>query len=128
MTGGVLHQLWAAVTTAMASWHQGKLFVEHAVSISHDTLHLIFGVLIWLGVALLSRRPLTTWTPWLWVLAFILWNEVADLWNEHWPDAGQQYGEGAKDIALTMFVPTLLMIAARLRPDLFRAAARRTGR
>ena len=55
------------------------------------------------------------------MLAFILWNEAADLWNEHWPDAGQQYGEGAKDIALTMFVPTLLMIAARLRPDLFRA-------
>jgi 4-hydroxybenzoate polyprenyltransferase len=123
-----LHQLWGAVSTAMASWHQGKLFIEHAVRISHDTLHLIFGVLIWLVVALVSRRPLTSWTPWLWALAFILWNEASDLWNEHWPDAGQQYGEGAKDIALTMFVPTLLMMAARFRPDLFRAAPQRRSR
>jgi hypothetical protein len=112
----------------MSSWHQGKLFVEHAVRISHDTLHLIFGIVLWLLVGLLSRRALTSWTPWLWVLAFILWNETVDLWTERWPDAGMQYGEGAKDVALTMLLPTLLMFAARLRPDLFRATAKRRKR
>jgi hypothetical protein len=128
MKAGPLHRVWQTVSTAMSSWHQGKLFLEHAVQVSHDTLHLIVGVLIWLVAALLTRRPVTSWIPWLWVLAFILWNEAADLWNEHWPDAGQQYGEGAKDVALTMLVPTVLMFAARARPDLFRAVPSRRSR
>jgi hypothetical protein len=46
-----------------------------------------------------------------------------DLWIEQWPDPGQQYGEGAKDLLLTMAVPTMTMLAARARPDLFRATA-----
>lgn len=56
----------------------------------------------------------------MWLLAIIAWNEATDLWNEQWPQPGQQYGEGAKDLMLTMLVPTLMMIAARARPDLFR--------
>jgi hypothetical protein len=44
----------------MASWHQGKLFVEHAVAISHDSLHILIGVLLWLVLGLLLGRPLTS--------------------------------------------------------------------
>ncbi len=108
----------------MSSWHQGKLFIEHSTAINHDTLHLLFGVVAWLVIALLLRRPVTSWRPWLWLLAVIGWNETADLWLERWPDPGTQYGEGAKDLLLTMLLPTLLLFAARLRPDLFRLAQR----
>ena len=107
------------------SWHQGKLFIEHSFSISHDSLHMIVGVLLWVVLGLFTRRPLTAWRPWLWLFAVILWNETVDLWIEQWPDPGQQYGESAKDLLLTMAVPTIIMLAARFRPDLFRAAARR---
>ena len=123
-----MHRIWHAITAAMASWHQGKLFIEHAVRVSHDSLHVIVGVLVWLVAALVTRRPVTSRVPWLWALAFILWNETVDLWTERWPDAGMQYGEGAKDIGLTMLLPTLLMFAARLRPDLFRAAPQKRRR
>src|SRR5438876_10120850 len=112
-----LHELWVVITGAMNSWHQAKLFVEHSVTIEHGTLHVIVGVLIWLALALVMRRPVTTWRPWLWLLAIILWNETVDLWTEQWPDPGQQYGEGFQDLMLTMLVPTLIMVAARLRPD-----------
>ncbi len=115
----MLHDLWRAITAAMSSWHQGKLFVEHLLTISHDTLHLIVGLLVWLAIGLLTRRSLASWRPWLWLLVLILWNETVDLWIERWPDAGQQYGEGFKDLALTMAVPTIMMIVARLRPELF---------
>jgi len=116
-------KLWNALVTAMKSWHQGKLFIEHSVSFSHDALHIFAGVLLWIAFALMLRRPLTSWRPWLWLLAIILWNEAVDLWIEQWPDPGQQYGEGAKDLLLTMAVPTILMAAARARPDLFRGQA-----
>ena len=113
----MLRSLGMALTTAMQSWHQGKLFVEQSLTISHDTLH-----------GLVSGRPLTSLRPWLWLFAIILWNETVDLTVEHWPDRGKQYGEGMKDILLTMAVPTVLMFLARGRPDLFRSAAGRRRR
>ena len=124
----MLHDLWRAITAAMNSWHQGKLFVEHLLTISHDTLHLIVGLLVWLAIGLLTRHSLASWRPWLWLLVLILWNEAVDLWIERWPDAGQQYGEGFKDLLLTMTVPTIVMIVARLRPDLFRHGDGRRSR
>ncbi|HVM21987.1 MAG TPA: hypothetical protein VM308_01625 [Sphingomicrobium sp.] len=117
MLGDVPH----AISNAMGSWYQGKLFLEHSLTISHDSLHIVVGVLFWIAVGLLIRRPLTSWRPWLWLLVVTLWNEAVDLWVEQWPDAGQQYGEGAKDVILTMLVPTIVLFAARSRPDLFRA-------
>ena len=74
-------------------------------------------------VVSVSRRPLTAWRPWLFVFAVILWNEAVDLWVERWSDPGQQYGEGLKDLLLTMATPTVVMAAARLRPQLFDKSA-----
>ena len=123
-----MRELWATIVDAMNAWHQGKLFLEYSLSVDHDALHVIVGLLVWLVAALLLRRPITSWLPFLWCLAITLWNETVDLWIEQWPDPGRQYGEGAKDVLLTMTVPVLLMAAARLRPDLFRTAARRRRR
>jgi hypothetical protein len=124
----MLHSLWKTLVAAMTSWHQGKLFIEHSLTINHDSLHMLVGVLLWLAFGLLLRRPLTSWRPWLWLFAIILWNETVDLWIEQWPDPGQQYGEGAKDLLLTMAVPTILLFAARWRPDLFRQGPRKRMR
>jgi hypothetical protein len=110
---------WSALISVMTTWHQGKLFVEHAVSVGHDSLHVIVGVLLWLIIGIVTRRPLSSWAPWLLLLATIVWNEAVDLWIEQWPDPGQQYGESAKDVLITMLVPTVLLLAIRVRPDLF---------
>jgi hypothetical protein len=109
----------------MTSWHEGKILIEHTFAINHDALHVIVGVLLWLVLALLTRRPISAWFPWMWLLAVILWNETVDLWTEQWPDPGMQYGEGAKDVLLTMFLPTVMLIAARFRPGLFSGSRRR---
>ncbi len=114
-----MRTVWDAITSIMTSWHEGKLFIEHTIAIHHDALHVIIGVLLWVALGVVLRRPLSSWYPWLWLLAFILWNETVDLWVEQWPDPGQQYGEGVKDVLLTMFVPTVLMFVARFRPGLF---------
>jgi hypothetical protein len=115
---------WKVLPTAMLNWHQGKLFIEHMLSVSHQSLHIFIGLLLWISFGLIFRRPLSSWWPWLSLFAIILWNETVDLWIEQWPDAGQQYGEGAKDLLLTMAVPTVVMLTARVRPDLFHDRAR----
>jgi hypothetical protein len=123
-----MHDLWLTLIGAMGAWHQGKLFVEHAVAIDHDALHVLVGIFAWLALAVLFRRPVTSWIPFLWCFALALWNETVDLWVEQWPEPGMQYGECAKDVILTMLAPAMLMIVARLRPDLFRKTPRRRRR
>jgi hypothetical protein len=123
-----VRSVWDAITSIMTSWHEGKLFIEHAISIHHDALHVIVGVLLWLVFGFVIRRSLSSWYPWLWLLAVILWSETVDLWVEQWPNPGQQYGEGAKDVFLTMFLPTVLMFAIRWRPAMFARGGRRGRR
>ena len=114
-----MNDLWLAVVSGMARWHQGKLFIEHSLSVEHDALHVVVGLLAWLAIAFVSRRPLSSWRPLLWLIALILWNEAVDLWVERWPELGMQLGEGFKDFVLTILMPALLMFLIRWRPQLF---------
>ena len=112
----------------MSGWHQGKLFIEHAVTIDHDALHIIGGGFIWMAIAALLRRPLSSRWPWLWLLAVIAWNETVDLSTEKWPNPGQQYGKGAKDLFMTMLLTTVFALAIRFAPGLFRSLPPRRRR
>jgi hypothetical protein len=105
----------------MSGRYQFKLLISHASGFSMDALHVVAGVLLQLGVAWLTRSTVGRWRPWLVVLALELINEGHDLWVEQWPVPGQQYGEGLKDIILTMALPTLLLIVARRRPGLLQS-------
>ena len=109
----------------MLFWYREKMFIEHASVISSDAIHVLIGVVIWVAAALVSRRPLATWLPLLAVLVLTLLNEAVDLSVERWPSLAMQLGESAKDIILTMALPTLLMTAVRLRPNLFHTSTRR---
>jgi hypothetical protein len=102
----------------MNLWYQAKLLIEHASGISMDALHVIVGVMLQLLFAALFRVSLKSWRPWLCVFALLLLNEAGDLWVEQWPEPAMQYGEGLKDIALTMLLPTVLMLCSRFRPGI----------
>jgi hypothetical protein len=112
--------VWRTITVAMTTWREVKLFIEHSLTVSHDTLHLLTGVLLWLVLARVLRRPITSILPWASVLILTLWTEAIDLWIDQWPSPGRQLGEGAKDVVLTLCLPSVLMLTARLWPDLFR--------
>lgn len=118
-------RLSAGGKRVMGSWYEAKLFIERATSVSNDALHVILGMLVLIVAALFLRRSVSSAAPWLVVLVFSLWNEAVDLWKERWPEPMMQYGEAAKDIVLTLLLPTLLLAAARYRPDLFRGSPRR---
>jgi hypothetical protein len=122
-------QLWRAVTRGMMSWYEVKMFIEHASVVNSDGLHVLFGVVVWILIALLLRRPVTAPAPLLILLGLVAFNELVDLWVEQWPDKAMQYGESAKDILLTMTLPLLLMVLAARVPRLFggRASGSRRG-
>jgi hypothetical protein len=126
MFGTAGRGVWHLAQRRMFWWYHAKMFIEHASIVTSDALHVLIGVALWVIAAVVLRRRLTEWLPWLVVLVAVLFNEAVDLWVEQWPDAAMQYGESARDILLTLLLPTLLMAAARERPDLF--AGRRVSR
>jgi hypothetical protein len=103
----------------MTAWYQVKLLLEHATGVSMDALHILVGVLAQLLFAALVRVQLRSWLPWIFVLILALLNEASDFWVERWPEPAMQFGESLKDVALTMLVPTMLMLALRIRPAMF---------
>ena len=117
----IFHQFWYLATGGMRSWYEAKMFIERMSLVSSDALHLLVGTLVWLLIAAVLRKRVSEWIPWLILFALIAFNEGVDLWIEQWPDPGMQYGESAKDVALTMVIPTALLIAVRVRPNLFRS-------
>ncbi|MEO8548208.1 MAG: hypothetical protein ABI422_07570 [Sphingomicrobium sp.] len=103
---------------AALDWYQVKLFLEHASGFSMDALHVLIGVVLQLVIALLLRSSVARPAPLLCVLVVELINEANDFRVEIWPEPGMQFGEAAKDIALTMLLPTLIFLIARYRPKL----------
>lgn len=109
------------VQTLMWSWREGKIFLEHSVAFSQDALHVVAGVVVLLATALLLRKPISDKWPWLTVFLLTFVNEYIDIAVEKWPDPAMQYGEGFKDLLLTMFLPSVLMLTGRFLPGLYQA-------
>jgi hypothetical protein len=124
----VINDIWRAVSGGMRSWYETKMFIEHASFVTSDALHVVIGVLLWLAMAVILRRHLTDWLPFVLLAVLLAFNESVDLWVERWPDAAMQYGESAKDVMLTLFLPAVLMLLARTRPRLFSGSGGRPRR
>lgn len=116
-----------AAPPAPHDWHQVKDWLEHALGLNMDALHVYFGLAILIVAALVLRKPLRSPLPWLVLLALELANEYYDWTYEIWPgpERAIQAAEGMRDMWNTMAVPTLILIVSRWFPRLFtgRAAA-----
>lgn len=89
-----------------------KTELSEFLGITKDALHVHIGLAIFFGAALLFRRPLASWIPWLSLLAFELANELMDMF--HWHGGfGFELGDSPKDIVNTMFWPTVVFAVAR---------------
>jgi hypothetical protein len=112
--------LWGGIKAAV------EIFTERSLGFSHDALHVLVGACLQLLLATLLRTSVRSLKPWALVLVLELLNEVHDLRVETWPSPAMQWGESAKDVLLTMALPTVLLLAARYAPSLFGPA--RPGR
>ena len=99
-------------------WYATKIVAEHAFAFSNDALHVLVGVGLQLILARLMTVSVGQALPWLGVLALELLNEWSDLSFEIWSDHAMQWGESAKDVLLTMALPSILLIVSRRWPDL----------
>ena len=108
-----------AFSSVATDWYHIKILIERTAGFSHDAIHVLVGGAGPIAIAFLTRRTVANWFPWLVMLALILFNETVEIWIERWPDKMLQYGDGLKDILLTMALPTILLVTARLMPQIY---------
>jgi hypothetical protein len=108
-------------------WYSLKLLLVEQSALSRDALHIFFGLIGQILVALLIRRTLESPIPWTAVLIGELANEYFDLtegdvWDKPmWPGS-------LRDLLVTMAIPTALLLLTRFAPGLFARAAARAKR
>lgn len=90
-----------------ASW---KTAMSDATGMSEDLLHLHFGLLIFVAVALGFRQRMHSPWPVLMVWIFAFGNELVDFFATDW-----QIDASALDALNTIFWPTILFLVARRR-------------
>jgi cell shape-determining protein MreD len=92
-----------------------KTELSDLLGISKDALHIHLGLGIFLIAALVFRRSLASWVPWLVLLAFELVNELIDIFHLHQGTISFDFAGSLKDVLNTMFWPTVVLVVARWR-------------
>jgi hypothetical protein len=96
-----------------------KLAIVAATGLSKDALHLHVGMAVFLVAAMVSRRPVSSWLPWLAVLAVALAGEGVDMRDDlaslgHW-----RWSASLHDIVNTIAWPSILLVVGRHAQVLF---------
>jgi hypothetical protein len=98
-------------------WQQIKETIAVWTDLERDALHIYAALIAQVGSALLLRRSLAHWLPWLFVLALAIGNELLDMYGngrvEDW-----EIDSAVHDLWNTMLLPTLLLLLARFAPRL----------
>ena len=81
--------------------------------------HILIGVLAQLVIAAFVRRGIASFIPWGVVLAAETVNEVNDIYFRYWDERPYAVSENVTDAVLTMILPTILLVLARVRPQIF---------
>lgn len=102
----------------MTQWTAWKRDLVGLTDLDRDALHIYVGVIVQVAVAVLTRRKLGDWLPWLVVAAVAVLIEGADIYAEVWPSAVMQGGKAVHDIVNTLAIPTFLLVLSRRWPQL----------
>lgn len=91
-----------------------KTDLADLLGITKDALHIHLGLAIFALIIVIFRRSPGSVLPWLGVLAFELANELLDIFHWHEGAFSFEIGDAFKDVANTMFWPTVAMLAFRI--------------
>ena len=97
----------------MSQFQASKLWLIEILGLPRDTLHVYFGLIIFLGVAALFRLSLRDWRPLAAVLLAVLIGEALDLADMYRLGEPPRWAMSGHDIWNTMFWPLVLFILAR---------------
>ncbi len=94
-------------------FQNSKLYLIHLTGLPKDALHICVGMLIFLGAAILTRRPVRDWRLLALVALAACAGECWDLLDVYRHKMTPRYGDNWHDIWLTLLWPTVLFLLAR---------------
>lgn len=92
-----------------------KDFVRYSTGLPDPALHALIGLAAYLLAAALFRRSFRSLAPWLVALGLQMVNETADMVRDISVYGDIDVRGTLYDTVITMFLPTLILIIARLR-------------
>lgn len=100
---------------SLLSFHEFKLAIIDMTGLTKDALHIHVGLAVFLGAALMLRKPLRSLAPWIIVLAVAAFAEALDLRSDRAALRNWQWADSVHDIVNTLFWPSMLLLLARRR-------------
>ena len=98
-------------------WFRFKLDLLALTGLERDALHIYTGLLVQTLAAVVTRRSLARWAPWLAAAAAALLIEYGDWRYEPWPEERMlQATRALHDIVNTLIAPTFLLVLCRWFP------------
>lgn len=91
-----------------------KDVIRAATGIPDAALHVLLGLLVYFLCVLIFRAPLRSWWPLLAVLALQSINEISDAIGDLPRRNGIEVRGTILDTAMTLLLPTLIVVMARL--------------
>ena len=92
---------------------ESKLALIAATGLSKDALHVYVGLVTFLTVAMLSRRPVRWFVPWLAVVAVAVIGEIVDLRYDLARFGSWRWWASLHDVLNTIVWPTVIALLAR---------------
>lgn len=108
----------------MSPLQSAKLALMDATGLAKDALHIYVGLGVMLLAAVALKRPLADWRP---LSAVVLAAFAGEIWDviDTWAHGGTpRFRANWKDVANTLFWPTVLFLLARFTRVLTRSAPR----
>ncbi len=90
-----------------------KVAIVTFTDLGRDALHVYAGLATLFLSALLLRKPLRSWLPWLMVLLVAVAAELLDLRDDSLTSGRLRWGASAHDIVNTLVWPTVILLLAR---------------
>lgn len=90
-----------------------KLWLMGLTGLAKDALHIYVALFLFFGSALMFKWPLTSWRPWLVVLAAALCGEAWDIADFRLTGVPLDLAGNVHDIWNTLFWPSLILALAR---------------
>lgn len=100
------------------SFQSAKLAIVTFTDLGRDALHVYAGLATLFLSALIWRKPLRSWLPWLMVLLVAVVAELLDLRDDAATHGNLRWGASAHDIVNTLVWPSVILLLAR-RSKLF---------
>ncbi len=98
------------IARVAADYSSLKEQIAAAMGATEELLHVHFGLLIFVVVAVVLRRRMHSLWPVLTVWAFAILNELIDYFDGNWPPLASLF-----DVINTVFWPMILFLVARRR-------------